>query len=133
MDVEKQVKKEEDDEESPLSDIESPAKQKKAATKGKAEKAKGKEAKTEPAAKAVPTAKPKDNTKDIHFLDPEAKDEEEADEEELQAALSRPPPVNSDYLPLPWKGRLGYVSLPSIRIRGLLTKIGVPQYILTLF
>lgn len=48
--------------------------------------------------------------KEMQFLDPEAEGEEgEADEEELQAALSRPPPVNSDYLPLPWKGRLGYV------------------------
>jgi UV DNA damage endonuclease len=27
-----------------------------------------------------------------------------------EAAIARPPPVNSDYLPLPWKGRLGYVS-----------------------
>ena len=48
--------------------------------------------------------------KDPQFLDPEAEGEEEANEEEIQAALSRPPPVNSDYLPLPWKGRLGYVS-----------------------
>ena len=47
--------------------------------------------------------------KEPQFLDPEADGEEEADEEEIQAALSRPPPVNSDYLPLPWKGRLGYV------------------------
>jgi UV DNA damage endonuclease len=31
------------------------------------------------------------------------------DEGEITEALSRPPPVNSDYLPLPWKGRLGYV------------------------
>ncbi|MCJ1419124.1 UV-damage endonuclease [Xylographa parallela] len=45
------------------------------------------------------------------FLDPEADGEEEADEEEIQAALSRPPPVHSDYLPLPWKGRLGYACL----------------------
>ena len=44
--------------------------------------------------------------------DPEAEDEEdftEEDEAEVNAASSRPPPVNSDYLPLPWKGRLGYV------------------------
>jgi UV DNA damage endonuclease len=43
--------------------------------------------------------------------DPEAEgvDGEEGDEVELKAALSRPPPVNSEYLPLPWKGRLGYV------------------------
>ena len=45
------------------------------------------------------------------FLDPEADGEEEPDEEELQAALSRPPPVNSNFLPLPWKGRLGYACL----------------------
>ncbi|KAJ4522949.1 hypothetical protein HRR80_001465 [Exophiala dermatitidis] len=43
--------------------------------------------------------------------DPEAEDEEDANPEELQEALSRPPPVNSSYLPLPWKGRLGYACL----------------------
>ena len=43
--------------------------------------------------------------------DPEADEAEEADPEELVAALSRPPPVNSSYLPLPWKGRLGYACL----------------------
>ena len=53
----------------------------------------------------------KEATKTPKFLDPEADGEEEPDEEELQAALSRPPPVNSDYLPLPWKGRLGYACL----------------------
>ncbi|PVI05697.1 UV-endonuclease UvdE [Periconia macrospinosa] len=31
--------------------------------------------------------------------------------EDVAEALSRPPPVNSDYLPLPWKGRLGYACL----------------------
>jgi len=54
----------------------------------------------------------KEVPKEPQFLDPEAEGDEEADEEEIQAALSRPPPVNSDYLPLPWKGRLGYVYLP---------------------
>ena len=43
--------------------------------------------------------------------DPEADGDEEADPEELKEALSRPPPVNSSYLPLPWKGRLGYACL----------------------
>lgn len=43
--------------------------------------------------------------------DPEADGGEEADENEVKAALIRPPPVNSDYLPLPWKGRLGYACL----------------------
>src|SRR5262249_22200072 len=40
---------------------------------------------------------------------PEAHSEGITDEEEVKKALSHPPPVNSDYLPLPWKGRLGYV------------------------
>lgn len=35
----------------------------------------------------------------------------EEDETEVKEALARPPPVNSDYLPLPWKGRLGYACL----------------------
>lgn len=35
---------------------------------------------------------------------------EDADTMKREAA--RPPPVNSDYLPLPWKGRLGYVRSP---------------------
>jgi len=37
--------------------------------------------------------------------------DEEADPEEIKAASLRPPPVNSSYLPLPWKGRLGYACL----------------------
>ena len=48
--------------------------------------------------------------KDQAIIDPEADgDDEVGDIEEVQQAASRPPPVNSDYLPLPWKGRLGYV------------------------
>ncbi len=43
--------------------------------------------------------------------DPEADGDDEANPEELQAALARPPPVNSSFLPLPWKGRLGYACL----------------------
>lgn len=37
---------------------------------------------------------------------------EDADTEKREA--KRPPPVNSDYLPLPWKGRLGYVGLAHV-------------------
>ena len=48
---------------------------------------------------------------DESYGDPEAEGEEEAGEEEVKEALTRPPPVNSDYLPLPWKGRLGYACL----------------------
>lgn len=43
-------------------------------------------------------------------LDPESDVEVPLEAEELQEALGRPPPVHSSYLPLPWKGRLGYVS-----------------------
>lgn len=43
--------------------------------------------------------------------DPEAEGDEDANPEEIKEALSRPPPVNSDYLPLPWKGRIGYACL----------------------
>lgn len=43
-------------------------------------------------------------------LDPESEEEVPIEAEELQDALTRPPAVNSSYLPLPWKGRLGYVS-----------------------
>lgn len=42
--------------------------------------------------------------------DPNFAGDDGASPEELQEALGRPPPVNSAYLPLPWKGRLGYVS-----------------------
>ena len=45
------------------------------------------------------------------ILDPEVEGDEPASEEEVKAAVTRPPPVNSDYLPLPWKGRLGYACL----------------------
>ena len=111
MDVDKQVKKEYDDESSsPLTDIESPIEQKKNIKKSKARKQDGEEVKNESMAKAGPAAKSKPPATGSEFLDPEAEGDEEVDEEELQAALSRPPPVNSDYLPLPWKGRLGYVS-----------------------
>ncbi|KAL2840191.1 UV-endonuclease UvdE-domain-containing protein [Aspergillus pseudoustus] len=44
-------------------------------------------------------------------IDPESDEEVPIEAEELQEALSRPPPVNSSYLPLPWKGRLGYACL----------------------
>ncbi|EFQ98466.1 UV-damage endonuclease [Nannizzia gypsea CBS 118893] len=33
------------------------------------------------------------------------------DENQIEQAASQPPPVNSNYLPLPWKGRLGYACL----------------------
>ncbi|KAF2036154.1 UV-endonuclease UvdE [Setomelanomma holmii] len=51
-------------------------------------------------------------TEDVGIAgDPEAADGLEEDEAEVKEALSRTPPVNSEYLPLPWKGRLGYACL----------------------
>ena len=101
VNVEDQVKPD-DDSDSPLSDIPdleilSKSKGKKSATKAKDVKA------------AATPEKTKAKTSDPQ--DPEADEEVEADEEELKEAVRRPPPVNSDYLPLPWKGRLGYACL----------------------
>lgn len=56
------------------------------------------------------TSKAKGVGDEALMSDPEA-EEDLADEEEIKQAVSRPPPVHSDYLPLPWKGRLGYVCL----------------------
>lgn len=55
-----------------------------------------------------PSGRPENAT-----LNPESDEDVPVKEEELKDAFSRPPPVNSDYLPLPWKGRLGYVSASS--------------------
>ncbi|KAI4197979.1 MAG: hypothetical protein LQ350_005564 [Teloschistes chrysophthalmus] len=95
---------------SDMSDIESLVKTNPTPTKTPKQGGRAKKAPTEKDQKAVAPAKSnKDHANESQFLDPEADGEDEADEEEIQAALSRPPPVNSDYLPLPWKGRLGYV------------------------
>ncbi len=96
---------------SELSDIESLVKATAPPAKASKKGGKGRAAKATPNEKLVePATTKKANVKEPQFLDPEADGEEEADEEEIKAALSRPPPVNSDVLPLPWKGRLGYVS-----------------------
>ncbi|KAI9882855.1 MAG: UV-damage endonuclease [Watsoniomyces obsoletus] len=57
--------------------------------------------------------KKEENADEAALRDPEADDGEDAasEEEEIKTALSRPPPVHSSYLPLPWKGRLGYACL----------------------
>jgi UV DNA damage endonuclease len=62
---------------------------------------------------------PPDNKRQV-FPENDAADSEVEAENELppEDAASmkqdgaRPPPVNSGYLPLPWKGRLGYVNIP---------------------
>ena len=140
MDVEEQVKKEEDDVPSlvmggdsdsalsDLEDIESPAKSAPAKTK----RGNAVDKKAAPATQIKTIPKKKDATKEPQFLDPEAEGDEEADEGEIQAALSRPPPVNSEILPLPWKGRLGYVNLRNANLRPLLIYEGLPEHLSTL-
>ena len=118
MDVEKQVKEKEND--SPLSeipDIEPPVETKMGTPMAASRKETEDKLKLKTPAAAKDTKAP---MKEPQFLDPEAEGDEEADEEEIQAALSRPPPVHSDYLPLPWKGRLGYVRI-SIPWHGIST------------
>lgn len=47
--------------------------------------------------------------------DPDGDDAAPAeDPDAVRREARRPPPVHSDYLPLPWKGRLGYVRLPCL-------------------
>jgi UV DNA damage endonuclease len=83
------------------------------AAKNKRKKADGPQIKVEPAeSKAINGAaknKPVPAKNTDMADDPEAEEGLEEDEVEIKEALSRPPPVNSEYLPLPWKGRLGYV------------------------
>lgn len=54
---------------------------------------------------------PSPSKKKAASLDPESDEDVPAEVEEVKEALERPSPVNSDYLPLPWKGRLGYACL----------------------
>ena len=97
---------------SDISDMESPIRSgaaTKQAGKGTQRPSKNDDVEAVPRRPATVAKPSKEKTGEQQFLDPEADGEEEADEEEIQAALTRPPPVNSGYLPLPWKGRLGYV------------------------
>ncbi|KAG9248768.1 UV-endonuclease UvdE-domain-containing protein [Calycina marina] len=112
-----------DDSDSPLSDLadETPVakKQKKMPTKSSIAAKKGsdeiKAFRAEQAAKKAAEMKIKkelvaDKWDNRYYSDgDEAGPVEKADVLKLEAA--RPPPVNSDYLPLPWKGRLGYACL----------------------
>ena len=106
------------DSDSPLSDLSdlepSPKEQPTTGRAGASAKARAQDSTAVSGVKATSKQIKKEERKEPQFLDPEADGEEEADEEEIQAALSRPPPVNSEYLPLPWKGRLGYVSAPIV-------------------
>ena len=57
-----------------------------------------------------PQGEVQDHVDEAVVAAPDLAGEDGASPEELKEALGRPPPVNSGYLPLPWKGRLGYVS-----------------------
>jgi UV DNA damage endonuclease len=117
--VESTLKNEDSD--SPLSDIESETsipqlvkKQKKTPTKSSIAAKKGsdeiKAFKTEQAAEAkVKTGN--DGDEWDKRVDPDGDDAAPEDVDVMKKEAGRPPPVNSDYLPLPWKGRLGYVSI----------------------
>lgn len=104
-------------EESPLSDVPDvavePPKKKRNVTKPVGKKSapvtNGDSTAKEVVPKSTPAKKAAPKPAQDEAGDPEAEGEEEADEEEIQQALSRPPPINSSYLPLPWKGRLGFV------------------------
>lgn len=114
--------------ESPLSDVPdaepTPKKTKKTAPKAAA--VKNEKITTTTPVKKEPATKASNND----MGDPEGEGEEEAGEEEIQAALGRPPPVNSDYLPLPWKGRLGYVRFfRATPKKWPLTTPGLPEHI----
>jgi UV DNA damage endonuclease len=109
---------------SPLSEIEmlvpTPSKkQKKTPTKSSIAAKKGadeiKAFKAEQAAKKAAEGKIKkeeDGDEWDKRLDPDGDDAGPAEDVDImKKEAGRPPPVNSDYLPLPWEGRLGYVSL----------------------
>jgi UV DNA damage endonuclease len=114
-----------EDSDSPLSDIEPETpvltpgkKQKKSPTKSSIAAKKGsdeiKAFKAEQAAKKAAEVKVKKEVDGDDWdktADPDGDDAAPEDVEVIKKEARRPPPVNSDYLPLPWKGRLGYVSI----------------------
>jgi UV DNA damage endonuclease len=119
-----------EDSDSPLSEIDLPAptpnkKQKKIPTKSAIAAKKGadeiKAFRAEQAAKKVSEAKLKKEEAVDEWekrVDPDGDDAGPAEDVDvMKREAARPPPVNSDYLPLPWKGRLGYVSFASSRER----------------
>ncbi|KAL6897728.1 UV-endonuclease UvdE domain-containing protein [Trichoderma evansii] len=75
--------------------------------------------KTRPALKRKAKESPEDATeqkvvekpKVVEQMETADTSEADADAETTERSARRPPPVNSDVLPLPWKGRLGYACL----------------------
>ncbi len=122
--VKENAKGEESD--SPLSELELPVpapskKQKKTPTKSSIAAKKGsdeiKAFKLEQAAKKAGEVKIKKEDDVDEWekrLDPDGDENGPAEDiDVIKKEAARPPPVNSDYLPLPWKGRLGYVRTSS--------------------
>ena len=59
---------------------------------------------------------PERDVQDSEYEDDGAAPTKKAEEDTIEVAergAARPPPINSQYLPLPWQGRLGYVGSPS--------------------
>ena len=118
------IPKVDEDSDSPFSDaplekpIPTPAKkQKKTPTKSSIAAKKGsdeiKAFKVEQAAKKAADTKVKKEDADEwdQRVDPDGDDAGPVENVDvMKREAGRPPPVNSGYLPLPWKGRLGYVS-----------------------
>lgn len=68
------------------------------------------------AKKAAETKVKKENNEEWEQrVDPDGDEAAPAEDVDvMKREAGRPPPVNSDQLPLPWKGRLGYVSSTSL-------------------
>jgi hypothetical protein len=105
------------------------------ATKNKRKKVSVPQVKVEPeeskAINGIAKSKPVSTKNTLMEDDPEAEEELEEDEVEVKEALSRSPPVNSEYLPLPWKGRLGYVCTTHSPYNILISNecTGLPQHV----
>jgi UV DNA damage endonuclease len=138
----------EEDSDSPLSDapaetpVSTPAKkQKKTPTKSSISAKKGsdeiKAFKAEQAAKKAAETKVKKEEVDEwdQRLDPDGDEVGPTEDVDvLKKEAERPPPVNSDYLPLPWKGRLGYVSVSTKSAAWILTNLqGLLEYLSATF
>ncbi|RDW66427.1 putative UV-endonuclease UVE-1 [Coleophoma cylindrospora] len=63
------------------------------------------------ARKAAETKIKKEDADEDVRADPDGDEGVAEDVDTMKKEAARPPPANSDYLPLPWKGRLGYACL----------------------
>lgn len=110
-------KEEEEEEGSDEADMDTKKKGK--AGKGKGSKTKSPVAKKPALVKAVKTSKPKAAVSKKVKGEEDEDDFMPGDEADEEGEVVRPPAVNDDYVPLPWKGRLGYVRSPLPHIHDL--------------